>query len=294
MCRFFRTRLLSSWRNTLYCLFLAFPSFPVLLLVSAKGCVQLKTRSKYKLLCHKALIFWKPGQDLAPISMWSRYLKLSYPLQSPYTAQIIQLDKDRCLLWETCSVVWTPSPGFPLTEWEQRHLWYLSSQSWTIFSLSYFGFRIHWFLLEEPEVAGGSGCGWTGKINPYFRCMRADVQKICRWACNFVCLASLHCKVEEFKRPLFQHASWNGPVGWVSVQSPSGPYRNQWLLSTLEIGLIIWTINWTELVGIPGPRYECWKWGLGLTDHDLQSCWALWVLWQDTGAQCFWKHHVLS
>lgn len=129
MCRFSRTRLLSSWRNTLYYLIFAFPSFPVLPLVSAKGCVQLKTRSKYKLLCHKALIFWKPGQDLAPISMWSRYLKLSYPLQSPYTAQVIQLNKDRCLLWETCTVVWTPSPGFPLTEWEQRHLWYLPARA---------------------------------------------------------------------------------------------------------------------------------------------------------------------
>lgn len=69
MCRFSWTRLLSSWRNTLYSLIFAFPSFPVLSLVSAKGCVPLKTKSRYKLLCHKTLIFWKPGQDLFQIAI---------------------------------------------------------------------------------------------------------------------------------------------------------------------------------------------------------------------------------
>lgn len=299
MCRFSQTRLLSSWRNTLRSLIFAFPSFLVLPLLSAKGCVHLKTKSKYKLLCHMTLIFWKPGQDLAHMSVWSRYLKLSYLLQSPYTAQVIQLNKDKCLLRESCTIVWTLLPGFPLT-WVGAETPVVSAMgSWTIqTSLVLLLFELLCFSCTLISAWGNRNGWWkwlwvNWEDKPLF------------WMCESWCTenlqmslrtlsASLHCMVEEFERPLFQHGPWNWPGGWVTVQSSSGPYRNQWLLSTLEIGLFIWTINKTELVAIPGPRYECWKWGLGLTDHDLQSCWALWDLWQDTGAQCFWKHHVLS
>lgn len=91
-CRLFWIRLLSSWRNTLYPLIFAFPSFPLLFLVAAKGHVQLNTQQIQTTVPQDIdLQETRVGSGSnCSISMGNRYLKSLYPQQNQYTPQVIQ------------------------------------------------------------------------------------------------------------------------------------------------------------------------------------------------------------